>query len=128
MRADSDIRLISVQKLDERSGVEPVKSQAELFVAARDVHVIVEPPEHLGGVVDQVEVCLGIEMSKDVVGVLEHVQVLDFACQTSDLQSLLDCVRGPEMPCPRAGGKNQNSSQHGDPLIRQSEQESRYRT
>ena len=82
--ADGDVGLIAVQELDEGNRVEPVERQAELLVLAGDVELVVEPAEHLGGVVDQVDVGLGVEVTKDVVGVLEHVEVLDLGGEPPD--------------------------------------------
>ena len=88
------------------------KARRSCFVPAGDVEMIVEPAKYLGRIVDQVEVGLGVEMPKDLVGVLEHVQVLDFGGQSPDLESLLDRVRRPKVPRAGARGKNQDSSQH----------------
>ena len=66
--------------------------------------MVVEPAEHLGRLVDQVDVGLGIEVAEDVVGVLEHVEVLDLRGQASDLQRFLDGVGRAEVPGPGAGG------------------------
>ena len=74
MGADRDVGPVPIQELDERAGVEPVEGQADLLVLARLVEVVVEPAEHLGGLVDHVDVRLGVEVAEDVVGVLEHVE------------------------------------------------------
>ena len=97
------------------TGVEPVERQPDLLVLAGDVEMVVEPAEHLGRLVDQVDVGLGIEVAEDVVGVLEHVEVLDLGGQAPDLQRLLDRVGRPKVPRPGAGGQDQYTSQHLEP-------------
>ena len=82
--ADRNVGLILIQEIDEWNRVQPVERQAEFFVPARDIEMVVEPAQNLGRLVDQVDVRLGIEVAKDVVGVFEHVQVLDLGGQSPD--------------------------------------------
>ena len=115
MGANCNIGLKLVQEIDEWNRVQPVEGQAEFFVSARDIHMVVEPAQNLGSLVDQVDVRLGIEVAKDVVGILENVQVLDLGGQSPDLQGFFDRVGCAEMPRSGAGGKNQYTSQHREP-------------
>ncbi len=115
MRADRNVGLVLVQELDEWNGVEPVKGEPDFLVSAGDVEMIVEPAQHLGRLVDQVDIGLGVKMTEDVVGVLEHIEVLNLGGQATDLQRLLDRVGRTKVACAGAGGKNQDSSQHLEP-------------
>src|SRR5271157_2461358 len=115
MGANCNIGLKLVQEIYEWNRVQPVERQADFFVSARDIEMVVEPAQNLGRVVDQVDVRLGIEVAKDVVGILENVQVLDLGGQSPDPQGLLDRLGCAEMSRPGAGGKNQYTSQHREP-------------
>src|SRR5271165_2996067 len=115
MGADCNVGLKLVQEIDEGYRVQPVERQADFFVPAGDIEMVVEPAQNLGRLVDQVDVRLGIEVAKDVIGIPEHVQVLDLGGQSPNLQGLLDRLGCAEMPRPGAGGKNQYTSQHREP-------------
>src|SRR5208282_4541782 len=115
MGADCNVGLKLVQETDKWHRVQPVERQADFFVPAGDIEMVVEPPQNLGRLVDQVDVRLGIEVAKDVVGIPEHVQVLDLGGQSPNLQGLLDRLGCAEMPRPGTGGKNQYTSQHREP-------------
>src|SRR5271157_196821 len=115
MGADCNVGLKLVQETYKWRRVQPVERQADFFVPAGDIEMVVEPPQNLGRLVDRVDVRLGIEVAKDVVGIPEHVQVLDLGGQSPDSQGFLDRVGCAEMPRPGAGRKNQYTSQHREP-------------
>jgi len=115
MGADRNVGLKLVQETYKWNRVEAVERQSKFFVPAGDIKMVVEPAQNLGRLVDQVDVRLGLEVAKDVVGVPEHVQVLNLRGQSPNLQGLLDGVGCTKMARPCAGGKNKYTSQHQKP-------------
>ena len=63
------------------------------------VEVIIQPAQDLGGIVDEVDIRLGIEVAEHLVGVLEHVKMLDLRRETARQDRLLNGLGRPKMTC-----------------------------
>ena len=103
MCADCDIRLIMTKIAYERIRIQAVKRGPDWVVFSGIIQIVIQPAENFRSVVDKVDVGLGIEMTKDLIRILEHVKMLNIGREVSASNRLFNCLRGTQMARPRAG-------------------------
>jgi len=92
------------------------RRRRSLFLLARlpgPVEQIVKIPEHVGGLVHQVQIGLAVDATKGGVGEVENVQVPDRRFGHHFAQGQLHRLGGAHMTRPHGGGQDQNSRLHG---------------
>ena len=88
--ADRDIRILFLQHLYKRTRVELVKSQPEPLVPPRFVEPIVQPPEHVGSLVDHFDIGLGIKIVKHLIRIFQGVDMTHVTRRLLLIKRLLD--------------------------------------
>ena len=83
--------------------VESIKRQANGIVLGGVVEMIIQPPQNLGGIVNQVDIGFGIEVPENFVRVPEYVDVLNLRCEAAGADGLFNCFGGTKVPCSRTG-------------------------
>src|SRR6185295_12843304 len=98
------IRMVLAQEFHKRTCVELVECKAPAFVLPGLVELVVKPARHLRHFVDEIDVGFGVEMAKELVGVVKHVDVMHFPtlCVLRLVERLFDRLSGAYMS--RAGG------------------------
>ena len=72
--------------------------------------MVVQPAQDLRGFVDQLDISLGIEVAEHVVGVLEHVEMLDLGRDTTNADRLFDGLGRAKVTRARTRRKNQHTT------------------
>src|SRR5690242_7919298 len=90
MRADYQVRLVLAKQFDEWPCVEFVEREPAALVLPGLVELVVEPAGHFRHFVDEIDVGLRVEIAKEFVRVVEHVEVLDFTMFTSRFANLCE--------------------------------------
>ena len=108
---DRPVRTLALEEPDEPRRVQPVERQRSALVLPGLVEVVVEPPEHLGGAVDEVEVGLGVDAPEQLARVLENVDVADLAYPAGGDQGTLERLGCPDVAGAGGGGEDENTVQ-----------------
>src|SRR5271169_6617453 len=110
MRTDGDVGLIPAEIPYERVRIQAIKRSPDRIVLARIIEIIIQPAQNFRGLVDQIDVGFGIEVAEDLVGVFEHVEVLDVGSKISKTNRFFDGFGCAKVTCTRTGRENQNTS------------------
>ena len=113
---DRPVGPLALEEADEPRGVQLVERQAQARVLPGLVEVVVEPAEHLGGAVDEVEVGLGVDAPEELARVLEDVDVADLAHPAGGDEGALERLGGADVAGAGGGGEDQDAAQRGTSL------------
>ena len=105
--------LLPLEEADEPRGVQLVEGQPEALVLPGLVEVVVEPAEHLGRAVDQVEVGLGVDPPEELARVLEDVDVADLAHPAGGDQGALERLGRADVAGAGGGGEDEDAVERG---------------
>jgi hypothetical protein len=95
--ADRYLWLVLLQKPDEAPGVESIQCKSPSFVLPRLVEMIIEPAESVRRTVDQFEVSSGVEVVKDLVGVVQRIHMSTLSSGTHLDDRLFDSLCRADM-------------------------------
>ena len=85
MCANDYVGLIPLDHFDEGARIELVECKAAAFVLPGLVELIVKPPHHIRHVIHHIYVGFRVEMAKQLVRIIERVNVSDlFGCAHFD--------------------------------------------
>ncbi len=124
---DHPVRPLALEEADEPRRVQLVERQAQALVLPGDVEVVVEPAEHLGGAVDEVEVGLRVDPAEELARVLEDVDVADLAHPAGGDQGVLERLGRADVTRPGGGGEDEDAVEPGARSRNRSGSDSRLR-
>src|SRR5262249_24604827 len=107
-----------VQELHEGPQVELLEHQTEAVAAvlarfAGPVEHVVKVAQDVRGLVDQVQVELGVKAAEELIGQLKHVHVFDAGLRHHLVQSRLHRLGGAEVSGAHGGGQYQDAGRFG---------------
>ena len=110
--AEDQVRPVLLEHAHERARVELVPGETPSLLLPRRVEPIVEPAEHVGRAVHQLDVGLRVEGAEDLVGELERVDVVHLARGTQLRKGALQRLRGADVTRARGGREDEDLPGH----------------